>query len=147
VIIENIPNCRFAYMRRTGKYGPENKETMENLKEWAKSKHLFDKKAVIYGIAQDNSETTKPDNCRYDACIVIPQDFIIDTNVDECEFSSGKYAVFEVTHTSEDIQKAYIKIPSTLSKEGLKYANKPILERYTVEMVKNHLCEICVPIE
>jgi DNA gyrase inhibitor GyrI len=31
--IENIPNCRLAFMRKIGKYGPENKNTMEKLKE------------------------------------------------------------------------------------------------------------------
>jgi DNA gyrase inhibitor GyrI len=120
---------------------------MEKLKEWARSNRLFDKNAVIYGIAQDNAEITKPENCRYDACIVIPQNFVIDNQVNECEFSGGKYAVFKVIHTSEEIQKAYMEIFPTLSKEGLKFANKPIIERYTVEMVENHQCEICVPIE
>jgi DNA gyrase inhibitor GyrI len=44
--IENISNSRLAFVRRTGKYGQENKETMEKLKEWAKSKQLFNKSAI-----------------------------------------------------------------------------------------------------
>jgi len=146
VNIENIPYCRLAYIRRTGKYGQENKATMEKLKEWAKANNLLNKDAVIYGIAQDNAETTAPENCRFDACIVIPQDFIIDNNVEECEFIGGKYAVFKIAHTPEAIQKAYSEIFSKLSEEGLQFANKPIIERYTMEMIANNYCEICVPI-
>jgi len=144
--IENIPNCRLAYMRRIGEYGPKNKDTMEKLKEWAKSKQLFNKNAIIYGIAQDNSETTAPESCRFDACIIISQDFIIDNNVDECEFIGGKYAVFKILHTPEEIQKAYMEIFPKIFKEGLKFADKPVIERYSMEMVENGFCEICVPI-
>jgi DNA gyrase inhibitor GyrI len=144
--IENISNCRLAFMRRVGKYGSENKETMEKLKEWARAKQLFNRSATIYGIAQDNPEITKPENCRFDACIIIPQDFIIDSNVEECEFIGGKYAVFKVLHTSEEVQKAYMEIFPKILKDDIQIADKPIVERYSIEMVENNFCEICVPI-
>jgi DNA gyrase inhibitor GyrI len=133
--IEIIPNCRLAFMRKTGRYGPENKDIMEKLKEWAKSNHLFKENAIIYSIAQDNPETTMPEKCRYDACIIISQDFTIDDNVEECEFIGGKYAVFKIIHTSEKIQKAYMEIFQNILKEGFKIADKPIIERYSIETV------------
>jgi DNA gyrase inhibitor GyrI len=144
--IEIIPNCRLAFMRRIGKYGPENKETMEKLKEWAKSNHLFNKDAIIYSIVQDNPEITVPEKCRYDSCIIIPQDFTIDDSVEECEFIGGKHAVFKIIHTSEEIQKAYMEIFPNILKAGLKIADKPIIEKYSIGMVENNFCEICVPI-
>ena len=144
--IEIIENCRLAYIRRIGKYGIENKNTMEKLKEWAKTRNIFDKNAVIYSIAQDNPETTLPENCRYDACIIIPNNFVIDENVNECEFIGGKYAVFKIIHISEEIQKAYMEIFPKIIKEGIKIADKPIIERYSISMVENNYCEICVPI-
>jgi DNA gyrase inhibitor GyrI len=120
---------------------------MEKLKEWARAKQLFNKNAIIYGIAQDNPEITKSANCRFDACIIISPEFIIDNDVEECEFIGGKYAVFKVIHTSEEILKAYMEILPTISKEGLIFANKPIIERYSIRMVEDGFCEICVPIE
>jgi DNA gyrase inhibitor GyrI len=144
--IEVIQNCRLAFMRRIGKYGSENKNIMEKLKGWAKSNQLFTRNATIYSIAQDNPETTDPEKCRYDACIIIPQDFTIDDNVEECEFIGGKYAVFKIIHTSEAIQKAYMEIFPNILKKGLKIAGKPIIERYSIGMVENNFCEICVPI-
>ena len=145
--IETIKNCWLAYIRNIGKYGIENKNTMEKLKEWAKKRNLFNKDAVIFSIAQDNPETTLPENCRYDACIIISNDYVIDENVNECEFIGGKYTVFKILHTSEEIQKVYTEIFQNVLKEGLEIANKPIIEKYTISMVENNFCEICVPIK
>jgi DNA gyrase inhibitor GyrI len=96
--IETFSNYRLAYIRKAGKYGIENKETMEKLKMWAKGKLIFNYDAIIFGIAQDNPEITPPENCRYDACITIPKNFKIDTNAEECEFIGGKYAVLKVRY-------------------------------------------------
>jgi DNA gyrase inhibitor GyrI len=144
--IENFPNYRLAYIRSTGEYGVKNKETMEKLKNWAKEKSLFNKDAIIFGIAQDNPKIIPSENCRYDACITISDKIKIDSNVEECEYIGGKYAIFKIIHTSEEIQKAYLKIFSTIEKKGIKVDNKPIIEKYTLEMVEKNLCEICVPI-
>ena len=74
--IENIPAYRIAYIRQIGPYGISNVRTMEKLKEWAKSNHLFNDESIILGIVQDNPETTKPENCRYDTCIVVSNDYL-----------------------------------------------------------------------
>lgn len=67
-------------------------------------KKLLTESAILLGIPQDDPQTTLPEKCRYDACIVITKDDIIDDN-------------------------------------------KPILEKYTGNMVNNDFCEICVPIK
>jgi DNA gyrase inhibitor GyrI len=145
--IETFPNYRLAYIRRIGKYGIENKEIMEKIKSWAKEKQLLNDEAIIFSIMQDNPQTTPLEKCRYDACIVISKDFEIDNNVKECEFIGRKFAVFKIIHTTEEIQKAYMEIFPKIIKEGFKIASEPILERYSVKMVENGFCEICVPVE
>ncbi|MGE8207641.1 AraC family transcriptional regulator [Heyndrickxia sp. NPDC080065] len=144
--VETLPNYRIAYMRRVGPYGPANIEVMEKLKKWAKEKNLLES-AILLAIPQDNPEKTLPENCRYDACIVISKDYQLDDSICETELSSGKYAIFKVKHTAEDIQKAYTDIFPSLQSNGYQIDNKPIMERYTVDMVNNHYCEICVPVE
>lgn len=144
--IETLPKYRIAYVRQVGPYGPANIQVMEKLKKWAKEKNLF-KSAIILGIPQDNPETTLPENCRYDACIVIAKDYQIDDSICESELSGGKYAIFKVKHTAEDIQKAWVEIFPALHNHGYQIDNKPVLERYTDEMVNNHYCEICVPVK
>lgn len=143
---ELFPPYRIAYMRRVGQYGPGNFEVMEKLKEWAKEKNLLDS-ATLFAIPQDNPQTTLPDNCRFDACIVIPNDYRVDDSVNEGEISGGKYLVFEVKHTSEAIQKAYTDIFQSLQNSGYKIDNKPIMEKYIGDMFSNPYCEICVPIK
>ncbi|MBE1441390.1 AraC family transcriptional regulator [Paenibacillus sp. OAS669] len=144
--VETLPSYRIAYMRQIGPYGPSNALTMEKLKQWAKENHLLTGSAIILGIPQDNPETTLPEACRYDACIVISNDYEADHSVAVTELSGGPYVVFQIEHTAEDIQKAWIDIFSTLQKSGYQIDHKPILERYTGAMVHNEFCEICVPI-
>ncbi|QUH20372.1 AraC family transcriptional regulator [Alkaliphilus sp. B6464] len=148
IMIEKMPTYRIAYIRKSGPYGTNNVQTMEELKEWAKFNHLFNDESIILGIAQDNPETTKPENCRYDTCIVVSNDYsVTDGYVREGNIVGGKYAIFKINHTAEAVQKAWIDIFPELSRQGYQFdETRPIIERYIVQMVNNHHCEICVPI-
>lgn len=146
--IETIPPYRVAYIRNIGPYGTSNVQTMEKLKSWAKSNNLFNNNSIILGIAHDNPEATKPENCRYDTCIVISNDYKVNQDdINQGNIIGGNYAVFKINHSSEAVQKAWIDIFPELSNQGYQFdQTRPILERYVVEMVNNHFCEICVPI-
>ncbi|MBA4535967.1 GyrI-like domain-containing protein [Bacillus aquiflavi] len=147
--VETLPNYRIAYMRRVGRYGPANIEVMEKLKKWAKEKNLL-KSAILLAIPQDNPETTLPKNCRFDACIVISKDHLmdgLDDSICEGDLPGGKYLIYEVKHTAQDIQKAYADIFPSLQSNGYKIDHKPIFERYIGDMINNPYCEICVPVK
>ncbi len=146
---EDIPSSKIAYIRRIGSYGQENVLIMEELKKWAGSRDLLNEKSVILGIAHDNPEAVKPENCRYDTCIIISEDCCIDgDNVSEGSIPGGKYAVFKIGHTAEKVQKAWQSIFPELFRQGLKSdETRPVMERYRAEMVKENYCEICVPID
>lgn len=144
--VETLPNYRIAYMRRVGPYGPANIEVMEKVKSWANGKKLLDS-AMLLAIPQDNPVTTPPQNCRFDACLVISKDYQIDNSICESELSGGKYLIYEVNHTAEDIQKAYADIFPSLQNNEYQVDNKPIFERYTGNMMNNPNCEICVPVK
>jgi DNA gyrase inhibitor len=143
---EALPEYRIAYVRQTGPYGPANQGAMEELKLWAKEKKLLNESAIILGISQDNPQTTAPECCRYDACIVIPEDYKVN-DLEEGEFPGGEYAVFTVQHTAEDIQKLWAEIIPTLHSHGFQLENRPAFERYTSEMLMNHQCEVCLPVK
>jgi DNA gyrase inhibitor GyrI len=146
--IEAMPSYDIAYIRRIGPYGAENKETMGKLKIWAQHNGLLNDEAVVLGIAQDNPISIKPDNCRYDTCIVLGDNYSInDTSVNIGKTAGGKYAVFMINHTAEAVQKAWMEIFPELSKQHYQIdETRPIIERYAVKMVNNHYCEICVPV-
>lgn len=146
--IENISFYRIAYIRQIGPYGQNNVQIMERLKNWAKSNGLFNEQSIILGIAHDNPELVAPENCRYDTCLVISNDYCInDDYISEGSILGGNYAVFKIRHTAEAVQKAWLAIFPELFNKGYQLdETRPILERYSTEMVKNHYCEICVPI-
>ena len=147
VRIEVIPNYRVAYVRQVGPYGPSNMQAMKQLKEWAEGQNLLTDSSILLGIAQDNPETTPPDNCRYDACIVIPHDYLLDRSMNEAELSGGTYAVFTIKHTAEHIQQAWIDIFPAIQSSGYQMDNRPIIERYMGNMVVNEYCDLCVPVK
>ena len=145
---ETMQPCTIAYMRRTGAYGIECKAVMEQLKSWAKQTNNLNDDSIILGIALDNPEVTAPESCRYDACLVVSNNFHTDDdNVHTRKLNGGKYCVFTVAHTTEAIQQAWSTMFIEIS--TLEYTldfSRPIIERYAMKMISKHLCELCVPI-
>lgn len=146
--IEKMNPCRIAYVRRTGAYGAGNNLVMEKIKNFAKENGLFGDDAVILAIAQDDPRSTPPDQCRYDACLVLDKKRNVPTEQISCTtLSGGSYAVFEAIHTVEGVQKAWTQIYSQCESENMKIdVSKPIIERYAMQMVKAGKCELLVPI-
>ncbi|MDQ0231815.1 AraC family transcriptional regulator [Metabacillus malikii] len=143
---ENIPNYRIAYVRQVGPYGLGNKQAMERLKKWAREKNLYHS-GVIFGISHDNPETTLPENCRYDACIVVPSDYEIDDSMNEGELIGGTYGICKIEHTTAAVQQAWAEIIPCLQNSGYQLEDRPIIERYSGEMIANGFCELCVPVK
>lgn len=146
--LETIPATRIAYVRRTGPYGPENAQTMEQLKLWAREQGLLQGSAVLFGIPQDNPATTLPEQCRYDACISLPEHPPAETSsVPYGVLPGGTYAVATIQHTAEAVQQAWAEILPVLSHSGYTLdQQRPVIERYKEDMVSRHLCELCFPV-
>lgn len=146
--VEYISPCHMAYIRQTGPYGPGNIQAMEHLKHWAKVNDLMNNHSVILGIAHDDPQITPPENCRYDVCILIPDGYLaVNTDIQQGDIAGGKYAVCPVNHTTEGVEQAWAEIFQQLSANDYQLdPTRPILERYAVALVKQHLCEICVPV-
>ena len=113
---ETMQPCTIAYMRRTGAYSIECKAVMEQLKLWAKQTNNLNDDSIVLGIALDNPGETAPDSCRYDACLVVSNDFHTDdTSILTRELCGGKYCIFTVAHTTESIQKAWATMFTEIS--------------------------------
>jgi len=146
--VEIIPYYKVAFIRSIGPYGADNVETMEKLKAWAGEKSLLNHDSIILGIARDDPSVTKAEDCRYDSCIVISDEYQVDKEyVHEGEILGGKYVTFEIEHTAEAVQKAWADIFRELSKNlfNMDYS-RPVIERYDAKMIAKHKCEICIPI-
>ncbi len=147
VKIEVFPEYRIAYMRQIGPYGPDNVQLMEKLKKWAAARELLAESAIILGIAHDDPDITPPEKCRYDCCIVIPDDYKPESNINENKLPGGRYAVYQVKHTAADIGNAWNDIFSVwLPDSGYQIDDRPIFERYAGTM-EEVTCEICIPVK
>lgn len=146
---ENMIPFSVVYMRRTGCYGSENQKLMEQFKTWVKNEGLFFDDAVILGIALDDVQRVLPQNCRYDVCLIVPDDYAPeDRQVSKRMITGGRYAVLQFPHTAEAVQKAWSEGMVLLISKGyiLDYS-RPIMERYDKGMVDKHQCELCIPIQ
>ncbi|MGE7185508.1 AraC family transcriptional regulator [Peribacillus sp. NPDC006672] len=147
ITIEELSESRIAYFRNVGEYGEkQNKELMESFKKWAQLNGVFDNYTIL-GIPQDNPEVTPKEECRYDVCVVINKDFNVAKPAQVGKFSGGKYAVFLLDHTKDAVREFWCNIFSEIEKNNLSIREQPIIERYTSQMIDNHLCEILVPIQ
>ena len=117
-------------------------KVMEKLKKWAREANLI-QSATLFGVTHDNPQTTLPAHCRFDACMVISKDATLNDSIYEGELIGGKYLIYTIKHTAEDIQNAYPNIFLCLQYQ---IDHKPILERYTGDIIDNPYCEICVPV-
>ena len=148
ITIEELAESKIAYFRNVGEYGKEhNKELMESFKQWVQLNGLFDYQSAILAIPQDNPEVTPKEKCRYDVCVIIQNDFHVEKPAQVSTFTGGKYAVFLLDHTKDAISEFWGNIFSEIAKHNLSIRQQPIIERYTWQMIDNHLCEILVPIQ
>ncbi|WZX99992.1 GyrI-like domain-containing protein [Bacillus sp. FSL W7-1360] len=145
--IEVLPLYHIAYIRQIGPYGPSNMKAIAQIKEWAQEKNLLTGSAIILGIARDNAKVTPPQKCRYDACIVLEHDHQIDHSLLYDELPGGQYMVFTLEHTATAVQEAWCNTFQVIEDNGYGIDDKPILERYTGEMIRQNKCEICVPVK
>lgn len=150
VKIEQIADRRIAYMRHIGAYGTGNIQVMEKLKLWAAARELMNDSAEILGIAHDNPEITPPDKCRYDACIVIPDNFKVDDSVNTLRLEGGKYAVYPVEHTAEGVTKGWRDMFTVwLPDSGCQIDGRPMFERYRPKAgnISDIECALCIPLK
>ena len=131
--MEEMEAVEIAYLRRTGPYGPENRQLMERLKVFLKERGRMGSGTVLLGIALDDPSRTPPDRCRYDVGIIIREGERLP--LDTRRVRGGRYAVFEIPHT----ERLTAGLPVDRA--------SPVLERYSAEKVALHRCEFCIPLK
>ena len=160
--IEEFKDIKIAYIRRTGKYGAGNKQLMEKLKNYLKNNDLFKDDITVLGIALDNPMYISEERQRYDVGIIISNKeskneqrydvgmIITDKDI-HCDLpirniDSGRYAIFEVPHTENDVANFWKNIDTLTSDLPVDYT-KPIIERYAFSKISLYLCEFCIPLK
>ena len=141
--IEEFKDITIAYMRNIGEYGNKNEKLMVDFKNFLKENNLFTDTAIILGIALDNPNLIPADELRYDVGLILNENKKV--NLPTRKIDDGKYAIFEVIHTKQDVLSFWGNIHK-LTADLLVDDRRQIIERYASNKIANHLCEFCVPI-
>ncbi|MFB6892150.1 GyrI-like domain-containing protein [Kitasatospora sp. NPDC056327] len=145
---ELVPESRIAFLRRTGPYGEANRIHMEELRTWAAAHGLLGADSAVLGIARDDPARTAPHACRYDTCLVVPEEAQVrGPGVLVTRLAGGRHAVMTAAHTPEGLAQAWAGLFGNLAAQGFEFdGTRPVLERYRPALLDRHLCEICVPV-
>lgn len=145
--IEIMQEMTVACIRRIGPYGEDNRDIMERLKDWARSKCLLES-SIVLGAAWDDPSCTPPEQCRYDVCLEIASGSVeLEKDMRLDRIPGGRYACFQGRHTPAGVQLLWQTSFTALEAHGIApEPSRPVLERYRPELLKQGLCELCIPI-
>jgi AraC family transcriptional regulator len=151
-IIE-LPGATVAYLRQVGPYGPAIQQLWAKLRDWALPRGLWTDAMVCYGISHDSPMDTPPEKCRYDACIVVPKDMVIDGGASSGELPGGPYARLAFSGKAMGISAAFGRVFHEVIPAAKKEFDfsRPCFELYTgitkMGPDGSFECDICVPVK
>ena len=152
VRVADMPALRVAFMRYVGPYGARGIPALWNrLRTWATAHDLGPGPHVKLGVAYDDPSITSPERCRYDACVVVPRDFVPDRLVDVMDVAGGRHAIAEFVGTAHEIESAWDRVfAGWLPGSGYQPDDRPCYELYrgdpSVDGRGTFRCELHLPV-
>jgi AraC family transcriptional regulator len=151
--VRELPAVRLAYMRYAGPYGAHGIPALwRRLHAWMEPRGLMTPDRITLGIAHDDPAITNAERCRYDAGVVVPDDFAADRWVTLTDVPSGRYAVTGFTGTAHEIGAAWDRLyGGWLPASGYEPDDRSCYELYrgdpTVDAEAGRFrCELCLPV-
>jgi AraC family transcriptional regulator len=148
-LIERQPKT-IACLRHVGPYGaPVTLFWLETAILWIAKNGLLDRPR--YGIGQDDPRSTAPEQCRYDACVEVTEDFVPHDGAFKTTIQGGSYAAHHFKGTSAQLSDAWMNLFSIwLPASGLRINGHPF-EYFPAGSSYDPArgvfdCEICIPV-
>jgi AraC family transcriptional regulator len=153
VEIREIPRYRIAYMRHVGPYGTRGGISVlwTSLWRWIRGRDLRHPGMLTVGIGHDAPGIVAREKLRYDAGLIVGDDFKPDRAIDVADLPGGKYAVAIFQGSAAVISEAWSKLYTAwLPGSGYQPEDRPRLElrrEHNLRLPPDHLrCELCLPI-
>ncbi|MBR1236915.1 GyrI-like domain-containing protein [Bradyrhizobium sp. AUGA SZCCT0182] len=151
VKVMEIPPYRIAYMRHVGPYGTSGgiSPLWARLMRWAAIRELRHPAMLTVGIGHDAPSIVAPDRLRYDAGLIVGNDFKPDRAINVADLPGGKYAVMLFQGSAAVITEAWDRLYTIwLPGSGYQPEDRPRLElRRGYDFSTASLrCELCLPI-
>ncbi|MCG8620342.1 MAG: AraC family transcriptional regulator [Desulfobacterales bacterium] len=149
----DMPSFHVAYERYVGPYGEKSGlAAFEPLLNWAYGKYNIEH-SVLLGVVWDNPDMTPPEQCRYDACITVPEKVHTKGNIRLATIKGGPCVVGHCeVQTYTELENAYETIFSSWFPDNDYIpADKAPYEIY-LNTPETHprnsmLIDICIPVE
>jgi AraC family transcriptional regulator len=149
-LIERQP-VTVAYLRHLGPYGePLSLFWQGTYYPWAVANNLLDKPR--YGISHDDPSITAPEQCRYDAGVEVPADFVPNGGAFKTTLPGGRYAALRFYGTSDKVGEAWTALlRDWLPSSGLQLDARPCFEYYPCDgrydsKTGAFECDVCIPV-
>lgn len=140
-----------AYLRHVGPYGRGIAEFwQQTVYPWMLTNQLLNRPR--YGISHDDPGITAPAQCRYDAAVEVPPDFLGAGPHLTTRIPGGKFAAAYFKGTVDDILPAWAALlRDWLPASGLQLDARPFFEYYPEGTSYDPVtgvfdCELCVPV-
>ena len=151
VTIMELPAARVACHRHIGPYGPALGAFWRGtVMPWIAQHGLMER--TSYGVGLDDPTITPPEKCRYDACVEVPDDFLLDGQAVVVVLPGGRYGVTRFKGPPGAIADAWMRLTREwLPASGFQPDERPCFERMTAASEFDAAtgvfsCELCIPV-
>ena len=149
-LIDRAP-VNVAYLRHVGPYGEAVRSFWENqVTPWMAANNLLGR--TCFGVSHDDPGITAPSQCRYDACVEVPEGSALVGGGFLTTIPGGRYGVLEFEGSLAEIGEAWTALMRDwLPASGLKLDARPCFEHYRPASCRDRQpgifsCEICIPV-
>ena len=146
--VKEMPAWHVAYVRKMGAYGKATAEAaFGELMRWAGPRRLIGQGPMM-GMYWDNPEVTAPDQCRTDACLVVPAGTKVDAPVALQDIAGGPHAVCEFKVAMTEFGAAWEEAFRWVVHSGRECADRACYEMYHDDC-RGPTCrfDICIPLK
>lgn len=146
--VKEMPAWHVAYARRVGPYGKETCEAaFGEVMRWAGPRGLIGQGPMM-GMYWDNPEVTAPENCRVDACVVVPAGTKVEPPIALQDIAGGPHAVCEFNIPMTGFGAAWEEAFRWVVQSGLECADRACYELYHDDC-RGKTCrfDICIPLK
>jgi AraC family transcriptional regulator len=148
-LVERAP-ARVAYLRYTGPFGePLGRFWRVSVMPWLADHDLID--CPRYGVSVDDPRRTRPETCRYDACVALSPGLTL-PDAAQTTIAGGIYAVTGFRGTDAQIGAAWDEFLAAVAGLALTTdAARAAFEHYPRGATWDHrtgtfACELCIPV-
>ncbi len=130
VRIEQMPSWRVATMRHVGPV-EKTADIWPKMIKWAKQRDLFHADTIFLGIHNDYWDSNAEGRYRYDAAVVVPDEFEIDNNINTYTINAGPVAMTEFKGSISEVDDAWRRfVDQWLPISGFKLRTSYAFDRY-----------------